>query len=231
MFGEDCWDNAEEERIDEAILHTDFSWAYLQGSDVEPQDVPAMPQQYVVSIGDLASYLSRPDLSGTVDVMQIFGGQSGVSRVAVRGCLCTGQNFDFVTRFNSLSPKDFAALKGYVRVHRPYVMVMGPPRTAFGNWCRPSRFLHLETWKRTRVIGEHLASLLAALAHHQLFHGRYFPIENRAGSEMFLSDPLAKVRRTGRVFAVNFRCVQLGYVFLMHCFATTLCCVRPAWFF
>lgn len=91
VHGDGLFHIDDEEVAEEAILQPDLRWIYLQGSAVDgPEDVEFMPTQCEVDIAHLTSYLSRPELSGTIGIMEVFGGKSGVIRIAIRRRLKIG---------------------------------------------------------------------------------------------------------------------------------------------
>ena len=102
--------------------------------------------------------MSSPSRSGRVEVMEVFGGLGGVSKIAIRRKLVTGENFDVVTGTDLSVPANQRSLEEYVRKHKPLVIVGGPPCTAFGNWSRLNRVNAPETYAKSRRSG--LASSL-----------------------------------------------------------------------
>ena len=77
--------------------------------------------------------------------MELFGGESGAARVAIRRRPRTGFNVDVVAGFDLLQESTQKYVEDYIRKHKPFVIVMGPPCTAFANWSRMNRvfFIHI----------------------------------------------------------------------------------------
>ena len=147
---------------------------------------------------------------GLTYVMEIWGGNAGVSKVSIRRCLRTGQNFDIVTGADLTKYHNQQVLLNYIRQHRPLVIVMGPPCTAFSSWSHINQYNAPNTYTASRQTGETLARLAARVASVQLEQGRHFIIENPRGSEMFRLPAFRALWNTGRVKAVNFPQCAVG---------------------
>ena len=80
-----------------------------------------------IPIDCIVSYLTHSALKGRVDIVEIFGGMGGISRIAIRRRLVTGKNFDLVTGCDLESDKDFRTVTDYVEKFRPRILVGGPP--------------------------------------------------------------------------------------------------------
>ena len=96
--------------------------ASLLGSDADDCQAAfyAKPDGAVfVPIETLMSYLSQSELAGDVDIMEIWGGASGVSKVSLRRKLRTGRSFDLITGVDLTNPTERSAVMNYVRGHRP----------------------------------------------------------------------------------------------------------------
>ena len=74
---------------------------------------------------------------------------------------------------------------GYLRVHRPRVVVMAPPCTAVGGWSRRNRVKSRSRWLATLRYFLLLAQLAAAVAHNQLKNHRHFIAENSWPSNLW----------------------------------------------
>ena len=76
----------------------------------------------------LEDYLSFfPSGACKVDVMELFGGTAGTTRVLTRRGYVSGGNFDFVTDWNLLNPAHDTALMRTLRRLKPRVVIMAPP--------------------------------------------------------------------------------------------------------
>ena len=81
---------------------------YLVGDDAEiPRQHSCTAHQdfQYLHVDDLDSFLTSDANLGTVDVMEIFGGEGGVGHLAIRRRLKSGGNIDLVTGHDPL-PKD-----------------------------------------------------------------------------------------------------------------------------
>ena len=130
------------EDLENLVRDDNFHLNYLLGSECDDDNylfTHAHPRATAVYFSDLDAYMSSPSRSGRVEVMEVFGGLGGVSKIAIRRKLVTGENFDVVTGTDLSVPANQQALEMYVRKHKPLVAVGGPPYTAFGNWSRFNR--------------------------------------------------------------------------------------------
>ncbi len=101
------------------------------------EDIPAQwktkaKQAVYVNLSNLNNYLENPERRGIIDVMEICGGAGGVSKIAIRRRLRTGTNFDLITGGDLTNSSHVEQLLGYVKLHKPLVVVMAPPCTAMG---------------------------------------------------------------------------------------------------
>ena len=140
-----------------------------------------------MALTELDAFLSHPSHRGThgMDVMEVWGGKGGVSKISIRKCLNTGHNFDLVTGADLTKYHNQQMLLKYVRTHQPLVVVMGPPCTAFGNWSHTNQYNAPDAYAASRVTGVTLARLAARIASVQPTQNRHFIFENPRGSEMF----------------------------------------------
>ena len=111
-------------------------------------------------------------------VMEIFGGFGGVTRIAIRRGLSVGKLFDLNVGIDLLKTSEKNKLLTYIDDHKPEVIVMGPPCTAFSGWARYNMTHAFEAWSRSYAIGYPLALLSAQVAKLQLKSGRHFLTEN-----------------------------------------------------
>ena len=124
-----------------------------------------------------ATVCSWPKAYG-VDYVELFGGSAGVTKIAIRRNLKGGRNFDIVAGCDLHDPQQVSALIRYFAVHKPLVLVMGPPCTPFGPWAEYNKRFNYEGWRRSMDIALPLAILAARLATFQYTQGRYFLVEN-----------------------------------------------------
>eukprot|EP00973_Karenia_brevis_P016672 2282973-Karenia_brevis.AAC.1 len=89
--------------------------------------------------------------------MEICGGVGGVSKLAVRRHLCAGTNFDLRHGVNLLDPSPKRSLWKYICDHKPLIIIMAPPCTAFANWSRLNRVKYPSTWHHSWQQGLALA--------------------------------------------------------------------------
>ena len=79
------------------------------------------PRSQYVALTELDTFLSHPRHRGIhgMDVMEIWGGKGGVSKISIRRCLNTGRNFDLVTGADLTKYHNQQMLLTYVRTHQP----------------------------------------------------------------------------------------------------------------
>ena len=128
---------------------------------------------------------AQPHTSNKLHVVEIFGGHGGVTRIAIRRGLAAGQKFDLNVGIDLLQSEEKRKLFSYIELHKPNVVVCGPPCTAFGPWARYNRVHAWEAWARSYAVGLPLAELCAAVAKVQMRAGRLFLIENPWSSELW----------------------------------------------
>ena len=114
----------------------------------------------------------------SVDYCEVFGGNGGTTKVAIRRCLKGGRNYDITSGINLLDHKEVALLFLYLGKAKPLVVVMGPPCTAFGQWSAWNQIHNYEGWFQSMLTGLPLAKLAARIAVFQDESGRYFLCEN-----------------------------------------------------
>ena len=87
---------------------------------------------------------TRPaNRSGQVDVVEIFGGKAGTSRVLVRRFnTSVGPNFDLTCGFNLRDSRHIELLFRYVEDCKPTVAVMVPPCTGLQGWAGISALIN-----------------------------------------------------------------------------------------
>ena len=106
------------------------------------------PDAITVDPEDLTAYLSRPGLKGDLDIMELFGGMVGASKVCIRRRLKTGINVDLVCGFDMMKMDQLEQVMKYIDTHKPFMITMGPPCTAFGSWSHLNRKKYRKTWEQ-----------------------------------------------------------------------------------
>ena len=61
-----------------------------------------------------------------MDVVEVFGGESGIGKPCIRRRLVRGENFDLVTGFDLTKAKHQEEVVRYFNTHKPLVAVLGP---------------------------------------------------------------------------------------------------------
>ena len=173
------------------LFDEEFHLSYMHGSEIE-EDLQKQSMwsrrakdAKHVPLSQVSVFLSQSQCAGVIDVMEICGGEGGVSKVCIRRKLKTGKNFDLISGHDLTTKASQEALYHYIQQHKPAVIIMGPLCTAFGGWSRLTRYTNPEGFWQKRRIGEKLANLCAPIAAYQIDHGRHFVCENPAGSELF----------------------------------------------
>ena len=90
--------------------------------------VPA--SAWEVKAEEFLTFLARPEVKGTVDIMEFCGGAAGVSRIAVRRRLKAGMNADIICGIDLTTDKGRRILFKYVEQHKPLVIIGAPPCTS-----------------------------------------------------------------------------------------------------
>ena len=115
---------------------------------------------------------------GTMDVMEIIGGEGRCSKIAIRRRLSVGKNVDIVTGSDLRLPSEHALLRKYVATCRPAVVIMAPLCTPFGPLGRFNERIHYEGWYRSYEDGVALAFICGQIALDQIRNGRHFLCED-----------------------------------------------------
>ncbi len=176
-----------EEDIGE-FLRDGFHLSYLLGSETQedhPLYLRKAPNAFHVAFNELEAFMALPQHSGDLEILEIFGGEAGTSKVALRRRLRTGKNVDVVTGTDLTVPDNVRQLEAYISRHKPLIVIGGPPCSSFASWSRYNRVHHPETFQKTRGIGIKLARVFASIARTQILEGRFFLLEHPAGSELF----------------------------------------------
>jgi hypothetical protein len=162
---------------------TAYSWS-LYGSDV-PASTGQPSKVFCTTWEQFFEALSKTS-TGKMDVVEPFGGPHGaVLQLSVKRGLKAGCNFDIAMNVDLTKTSDIQGLFHYLKVHKPRVIIAGPPCTSFGGWSFLNRIKHPATWLATRKIGELLANITAYACNMQLDRGDHFLVENPLGSEMW----------------------------------------------
>jgi len=200
---------------EELLREHNFSLKYLLSAEVD-EDNPAFMNKprdaNFVECDNLLAFLAIDELQGKLDVMEIFGGASGVTKVSIRRKLKTGKVFDLITGFELTEREDQAILLEYIQVHKPMVIVAGPPCTAFASLSKINKWKYPESYDKSRRTGLILASLMAEICRIQMGGNRYFLIENPAGSELFQLPEFEQLWKSNRVGKITFPQCGLGLV-------------------
>ena len=80
--------------------------------------------------------MALPQHEGDLEVLEIFGGEGGTSKVALRRRLRTGQNVDVVTGTDLTVPESVRRPEAYISHHKPLIVIGGPPGPSLASWSR-----------------------------------------------------------------------------------------------
>ena len=174
-------------------LDASFLQVFLEGRTEARQSKP--------SHSDLESmFCFLQTLPGSSkDLVELFGGDSGTTRLAIRRHLSTGQNFDLTADINLLEGKNVRYLLDYIAQHKPLCIVMGPPCTSFGPWSNINKLRAPEAWAASMAIGLPLAILAAKVATIQMAGNRHFLCENPWASQLWNLQEWQTILRDCRV--------------------------------
>ena len=148
----------------------------------------------------MLSYLTSLKDRNSHDLLEVFGGKSGATRVAIRRHLNCGVNQDLTSGIDLSLREERKALKHYVQKYQPKLILMGPPCTAFGAWSGFNATMNPAAHQESLRKGLPLANLAAWLALFQLASGRHFICENPWTSKLWQLPLWQKVLRDPRVF-------------------------------
>ena len=157
----------------------------LVGSTAEMDDNERPHANYVSNFYTALDVIKRTSPARSHDIMEIFGGKAGVTRIATRYRLRTGPNFDLVSGIDLSDAQEINTLWQYLYTYKPRFVVAGPPCTALGGWSHYNRVHHPETWEAKYKVGKALGELVAQIAHFQISQGRHFVIENPISSDLW----------------------------------------------
>ena len=117
---------------------------WLKGSDWNSSQFNSTATTFD-AIEELMCHLD--ELGDGMDLVELCGGESRVSTIAVRRHLQVGENFDLVTNWDLNDPKDQSRVIRYFKKYRPLVAIMGPTCKPFGRLARYNYVHHYDTWK------------------------------------------------------------------------------------
>ena len=118
-----------------------------------------------------------------------------------------------VTHFDLTKEEDQREVKKYIRIYKPFIVLMGPPCIAMGGWSNINKLRNPSGHAQTYAIGRKIALLCIEVALMQVKEGRHFLVENPAGSKMFqFREWLEVFKASENVVDVNFPQCQTGLV-------------------
>ena len=120
-----------------------------------------------------------------LDIVELFGGEGGTTKMGIKLSLRGGINFDITTGFDLMNKADVTFLWAYLSWQTPKCVAMAPPCTAFCQWSQRNR-LHgasRPTLLRSRVAGMRLSRLCADVARFQMEHGGLSVVEGLAAAK------------------------------------------------
>jgi hypothetical protein len=162
------------------------------------------------SIDMCYAFLQSKALAGRCDIVEVFGGEGGCSKIAIRRQLTTGGNYDLTTGVDLCDAFQRKKLLQLIRLLAPLVVIMGPPCTAFSSWSRLNRVNHPEAHERSLKIGLALAHLAIEIANVQVSSHRHFLLENPARSQMWDIPATQRLMRHETCFSVVFDQCMIG---------------------
>ena len=79
---------------------------------------------YCERIEGFETFLNCFERGGTVDVMELFGGEAGVMKPVIKRGLRSGGNVDLVTHWNLLNPEHVRQFVRFRCLLKPAVLIM-----------------------------------------------------------------------------------------------------------
>ena len=190
-------DNLSDYSDDESncTLNADHLLWYMMGSSYEPSNNPKAEifATFSAAFPALKARQRKPD------VVEVFGGNGGVLKMAVGRGLTPGRNFDLVSGVDLSHPKEVALLIEYIAFAEPFCVVLAPPCTAFGSWSNYNQYHAFEAWSESLRVGLPLANLAARIATIQMAAGRHFITENPWSSALWKLPSWLVVLKDSRV--------------------------------
>ena len=164
-----------------------LSW-FMQGSDC--LDITANPntQTHETFASAYAVLKTLPLWKSSKklhDYVELFGGNGGCTKIAIRRGLKGGKNYDLACGIDLSKTSEVKAFFAYLFEFKPYVVIMSPPCTAFGNWSNYNRINAYDTWQAAMDVGLPLAVFAAKVALEQMTHDRHFLCENPWSSHLW----------------------------------------------
>ena len=165
-----------------------------------------------VALSELHSHFVNMEQNSNrkLDLLEVFGGEAGVSRIAIRKRLQTGKNIDVVTGTDLTDPAEARKLLKFLDDWRPEVIILGPPCTAFSAWSKCNRSRNAATYRASRIIGEKLAELTAEICMRQLEKSQHFIVEQPAHSDMYQLPCFVHLWKTRKVGSITFPQCPMG---------------------
>ena len=122
------------------------------GQGSSPKTELDSPEDYLVPT--FHSDILQPDAwaalvaDNSIDVMEIFGGAGGVTRVCVRRHLAVGPIVGLVYGFDLLGHKQRDKWMNFIETRKPKVVILAPHCTDLGGWPRLNRIRNPEGYKK-----------------------------------------------------------------------------------
>ena len=185
---DDCGDDITAIDDDDDSTFVTFSTDCPSISTECPFSEESLDKVYVSNMDEVFVFLqghNSPHTQSKLHVVEIFGGHGGVTRIAIKRKLKTGQNFDINVGIDLTVAREKSKLLHYIDEHRPAVVVMGPPCTAFSGWARYNYQHAFDAWSKSYAVGYPLAVLAAEVAKKQMMAKRYFICENPWSSSIW----------------------------------------------
>ena len=114
---------------------------------------------------------------GILDMVEICGGVSRASTIAVRRRLRTGKNFDLVTDLDLTDPMQQAEVKAYFRKFQPLVTIIGHTCKPFGKLANDKDWRNHDKWLKSYKEAAPHGKFCGELALIQEESERYFICE------------------------------------------------------
>jgi hypothetical protein len=162
------------------------------------------------SISTYFKYIDSLPGGNAKDVVEICGGEAGVTKLSIRRRLSTGRNFDLKHGIDLSRREDQYYRLEYIDKHKPLFVVMAPPCTPFASWSKINRHKFPEQYAAQRSICISIVSICAEVAMRQLSDDRHFVLENPRGSEMFKLASMQALWSTKEVKGISFPQCALG---------------------
>jgi hypothetical protein len=189
FYDDSAFDDFSDHELEE-IGYDDFNLHYLLGSEVDeagPQFSGRHPNATFVQFEYFLSHMQK--LPAGVDVMEIFGGEGGVSRIAARRRLRTGKVIDVITGHAFTKPHIVEKMLRTINVLKPLIIIGGPPSARL-----------------------QLAGVMLEVMKRQIKNNRYIILANPPESRLFGLPDYVELYKTGMLCSIRFPQCQLGLV-------------------